>query len=75
MSERGRQVVGWARLLASLHNRQPLRVGRDFEGAVVTSVERAWQGAQSRHVAPGSFRRLLSMGWTLLNERIERRRA
>ena len=45
--ERGRQVVGWARLLASLRNRQPLRVGRDSKGAVVTSVERVWMGAQS----------------------------
>ena len=46
MSERGRQVVGWARLLASLRNSQRIKVGRDSKGAVVTSVETSWKKNQ-----------------------------
>lgn len=44
--ERGRQVVGWTRLIAGLRNRQTVRVGRDARGAIVTSVERVWMGSQ-----------------------------
>ena len=58
--ERGKQVIGWARLLVGLRNRQPLRVGRDSKGAVVTSVEQAWHRAQSHpSLYPIVLRRLI----------------
>ena len=67
--ERGKQVVGWARLIASLRNCQPLMVGRDLDGAVVVSVERVWMGAQSSVNGP-SLRPIVLKRLTIASNRL-----